>query len=400
MAAADDVPLAVAVVSYDTRALLEACLRSVREARPAELVVVDNGSTDGSIEAVRQGFPEARLLVNEVNRGYGAAANQAIAQTTAAAVLLLNSDTEIAPDALTALGRYLAEHPVAGVVGPRLADADGGLQRSTFSYPSAADMLMGDTGLHALVARLPGVRERFLRTWAHDAARPVPWVTGAALAIRRSAFDAAGGFDERYFMYYEEVDLCRRLAGLGFETHYAPVTTVRHVRSASTGPHAAVMRREWLVSYRRYLARHDSARSRAAQLGLLRAFVRARAARERVRLALARDPRRRRRHAVAVAGWRALLDERELWERCGAGSCSSAPSRRAPPARTAARARCTESRASSCAVTTSCSSISRRGRSIPRSHGAASRCTSSRRRIPGRGGFARGAPPPSRAGAR
>jgi N-acetylglucosaminyl-diphospho-decaprenol L-rhamnosyltransferase len=315
MNAPDGMAVAVAVVSFQTRDLLRRCLTSVRAARPVETVVVDNGSTDGSIELVGDAFPDARLLVNDRNRGYGAAANQALTACTAPAVLLLNSDTELEPAALRALGRYLAEHPAAGVVGPRLADPDGRLQPSTLGYPSAADMLMGDTGLHVLVRRLPLVRECFLRTWAHDAARIVPWVSGAALAIRRSAFDTIGGFDERYFMYYEEVDLCQRMAAAGFETHYAPVTTVAHARSASTSQQAPEMRRQWLVSYRRYLATHETRRSRTAQLGLLRAFMRARATRERLRRLAARDPGRRRLLATSIAEWDALLGERELWKR-------------------------------------------------------------------------------------
>ena len=309
------VPLAVVVVSYETREVLEPCLSSVAAARPSEAIVIDNGSEDGSVEMVRSRFPEMRLIANPDNRGYGAAANQAIAACEAPAVLLLNSDTVLAPDALTALGHYLAEHPEVGLVGPRLTNGDGSLQHSTFGYPSIPDMLMADTGLHLLIRRLPFVRECFLRTWAHDRARAVPWVRGAALAIRRSAFDAVGGFDEQYFMYWEEVDLCRRLAEAGFETHYAPVTTVLHARSVSTGKVAAAMRREWLVSFRRYLLRHEPRRSTARMLGLQRGLARARAWRDVLRLRLARDPERRRDLGTAVADWHALLAERELWKR-------------------------------------------------------------------------------------
>lgn len=313
MTPVDPLPLAVAVVSYDTRDLLELCLRSVRAARPAHAVVVDNGSTDGSIELVRTHFAEMTLIVNKPNRGYGAAGNQAIASCSAPVVLLLNSDTEIAPDALSALGRYLAEHHEAAVAGPRLVNLDGSLQASTLGFPSTADMLMGDTGLHLLVRRTPILRERFLRTWSHDSARPVPWLRGAALAIRRSAFDAVGGFDERYFMYWEEVDLCRRLAAAGWQTHFAPVTDVLHARSASTRKHPRAMRREWLVSYGRYLARHETARAAASQLRLLRALMLARARRDRVRLRFARDAGRRQALGAAVEGWDALLGEHGLW---------------------------------------------------------------------------------------
>jgi GT2 family glycosyltransferase len=306
--------MAVAVVSFNTRELLEPCLHSVLAAGPSEAVVVDNGSTDGSIELVRSRFPDMRLIVNERNVGYGAAANQAIATCRAPAVLLLNGDTVIAADGLDALGRYLAEHPRVAVVGPRLVNDDGSLQPSTFSFPSPADALMGDTGLHRLVRRVPRLRERFLRTWSHDSARPVSWVRGAALAIRRSAFDEVGRFDEDFFMYWEEVDLCRRLAAAGLQTHYTPITTVKHVRAAATGKVANPMRREWLIGQRRYLQRHESRASAALQLGLLRTFATARVARDAVRVRLVRDKNKRARLRASIAGWRALLAEPRLWK--------------------------------------------------------------------------------------
>lgn len=314
MTGPDVLQLAVAVVGFDTRDVLEPCLESVAAAEPEEIVVVENGGTDGSAEFVRTRFPEATLIVNEHNRGYGAAANQAIAACSAPAVLLLNSDTVLQPGALTALGRYLAAHPRAGVAGPRLANADGSLQRSAYDFPSPGDLVMGETGLHRLVDRLPPVRERFLRTWAHDDARVVPWVRGAALAIRRSAFDAVGGFDEGFFMYWEEVDLCRRLAAAGHEVHFAPVTTVLHVRAVSTSRRPAAMRREWLAGFRRYLLRHESRRRAATMLAMLRALAIARERRDRARLRLARDAAARERLAASAAGWRELLAEPGLWK--------------------------------------------------------------------------------------
>lgn len=305
--------LAVAVVSFNTRGVLESCLESVLAARPAETVVVDNGSTDGSVEMVRERFAGVRLLICERNRGYGAAANAAIEACESPAVLLLNSDTRLEPDALTTLGRYLEEHPRAAVVGPRLVHADGSLQRSTYPFPSAGDTLVGETGLHLLVGRIPWLRERVLRTWSHDRPLLAPWVMGAALAIRRSAFQAVGGFDEAFFMYGEEIDLCRRIGAAGFEIHYAPVTTVVHLGGASTAANAQRMRRERMVGGRRYLIRHESRRRTQRALGVLRAIVFARLVRDGVRMRLAREAQRRGQLRSAVAEWRELFRERELW---------------------------------------------------------------------------------------
>ncbi|HEV2784771.1 MAG TPA: glycosyltransferase family 2 protein [Solirubrobacteraceae bacterium] len=305
--------LAVVVVSFDTRDLLERCLESVRAARPAETIVVDNGSTDGSIELVRERFPEARLLVNETNRGYGAGANQGIAASTAPAVVVLNSDTVLHPQALAALAEYLADHPQAAVVGPRLVDPHSRLQRSTYPFPSAADTLLGESGLHLLVRAIPGLRARSLRTWSHDRARRVPWVLGAALAIRRDAWASVAGFDEAYFMYGEELDLSRRLATVGYETHYAPVTTVMHVGAASTRRRPVAMRREFVASLRRYLARHESRSAAIRVLTVLRLIMALRLLRDAARLGLARDEAERARLRAMRAGTWSILSERGLW---------------------------------------------------------------------------------------
>jgi GT2 family glycosyltransferase len=305
--------MSVVVVNFNTCELLKSCLSSVVVAEPVETVVVDNGSTDGSIELVRESFPRCRLIVSRRNDGYGAAANRGIAACSTPGVLLLNSDTVLFPDALSALGSYLAEWPRVGVAGPRLVSGDGSLQRSTYPYPSIPNLLLAESGLHLLIERVPLLRERLYRTWSHDAARRVPWVLGAALAIRRGAFDAVGGFDPSYFMYGEEVDLCRRLERAGFETHYAPVTTVVHLGGASTGKYPVLMGRELVVSRARYLRRYGPPRSVSRRLAALRAIVMAQLIRDAVLSLAARDHDRRARLRTSAGGWRAVLRERELW---------------------------------------------------------------------------------------
>jgi GT2 family glycosyltransferase len=313
MATSAPLAMGVVVVSFNTRDVLERCLHSVIAATPVETVVVDNGSSDGSAELVRTHFPSVRLIVNQENLGYGGGANQGIAACSAPGVLLLNSDTLLAPDALGALGGYLAERPHVAVLGPKLVSPDGSPLRSAYGYPSATETLLIESGLHLVVRRVPLLRERFYVTRSHTSARRVPWVLGAALAIRRSAFEAVGGFDTTYFMYSEEVDLCRRLEDRGFETHFAPVTRVVHLGGASTGKQASALQRELYLSRRRYLLRHKSPRSAARVLCVLRTAARARLLRDATLLRLTRDPGRRQRLRDSVASWRALLRERSLW---------------------------------------------------------------------------------------
>lgn len=224
---------AVVVVSYNTREDLRACLRSVAAARPGEVVVADNGSTDGSRAMVREQFPAVTLLCLDENPGYGGAANRAIAATSTPYVFLLNSDTLIAPDALAALGAYLDARPGVAIAGPRLRNPDGSLQPSCYPFPGSLRWAFDNDDVGRVLGRIPALREFSLRTWAHSRSRCVPWVKGAALAIRRSAFEDIGGFDTSFFMYHEETDLCYRLAEAGWEVHFAPVTDVAHTGGTS-----------------------------------------------------------------------------------------------------------------------------------------------------------------------
>ena len=305
--------MSMAIVSFNTRDLVAQCVTSALAAHPGQVIVVDNASQDATVEMLHAEFPGVTVIANDVNRGYGAAANQAVAASCAPAVLLLNSDTVVAPDCVATLAGYLAAHPSVAVVGPRLANADGSLQRSTYPFPSAADMVLGETGLHRLVRRIPGLRERFLRTWRHDVARPVPWVLGAALAIRRAPFELVGGFDESYFLYSEEVDLCRRLKTAGFETHYAPVTTVVHYGGESTRQLGEGMRRQLIMSKAGYLRRHET-RSKARRVLLtLRIIAAGRLLRDVVRLRTSRDECERVGLRASVEASKSLIAEHALW---------------------------------------------------------------------------------------
>lgn len=250
--------IAVAIVNYNTREHLRACLATVQSEAPSEVVVVDNASSDGSAEMVRADYPWVTLHANRTNPGYGAAANQAVARCTAQYILLLNSDTRPQSGTLTALSTYLDRHPRAAIVGPRLENLDGTLQQSCYPFPSPLDTFLDKSTLSRLIHFVPVLRHHYLRTWRHTYSRIVPWVMGAALAIRRDAFQALGGFDESFFMYFEEVDLCYRLRNAGWQVHFSPVTTVVHMGGASTGQRRAAMMVQIFASEVRFYQRHYS----------------------------------------------------------------------------------------------------------------------------------------------
>jgi N-acetylglucosaminyl-diphospho-decaprenol L-rhamnosyltransferase len=248
----------VVVVNYNTREDLQACLETVLATDAREVIVADNGSTDGSREMVREDFADTRLLCFDDNPGYGGAANRAVATTDTPFVLLLNSDTLLAPDTLAMLGDYLDRHPAVGIIGPRLLNPDGTLQPSCYPYPGSLRWALDNDDLAPLLRHIKLAREAAFRTWDHDRAREVPWVKGAAMAIRRTAFEEVGGFDDAFFMYHEETDLCFRMARAGWKTHFAPVTDIIHTGESSTSQYRRAMSRALDESTRRFHRKHYS----------------------------------------------------------------------------------------------------------------------------------------------
>jgi GT2 family glycosyltransferase len=281
----------VAIVNWNTRDLLRTCLGSVLAQSPIRIVVADNGSHDQSGEMVRLHFPSVELIVNSENPGYGGAANRAIARCTAEYVLLLNSDTEVAPGALGVLREYLDRHERAAIVGPRLVHSDGTRQESCFGFPQPLRPLT-----RAKAGSLP-----------HDQPGPVPWVLGAALAIRRAAFEAVGGFDEAYHMYFEEVDLSYRLRQAGWETHFTPEAQVMHVGAASTRQRRTEMLLRTRLSSLEFYRRHHRGLSRAAGLSAEYLLTFGRLLRDGVRYCAARSSEQRGRAGEDVAVWWKVL---------------------------------------------------------------------------------------------
>lgn len=286
--------IGVAIVSYNTASLLRRCLESVVADTRGPVLVIDNRSTDGSAELVRREFPSVHLRAEEDNRGYGAAANLAIGELGTRYVLLLNADTQLTTGAVEALAAYLDGHPTAAMAGPRLVSATGTYEPSAHRFPTPLTLLLQESG----VRRLFGLARR--NEWRP---RSVDWILGAALAIRREAFDAVGGFDLGYFLYQEEVDLCYRLLSAGWEIHYAPVATVLHVGGASTSQRAPETFGQFVRSTQRF-ARLRLSRSRGVGVRVvLAAVLAARLARDAAQLAWTHDREQRESLRGRTAAW-------------------------------------------------------------------------------------------------
>lgn len=226
--------MALCVVNYNTREELRACLRSARE-RLGEVaaVVVDNGSRDGSQEMVREEFPWARLVENPGNPGYASACNRGIAATREPYVFILNSDVEFRADGPEVMLDFMDAHPEVGALGPMVLNSDGTVQMSCRRFPS-----MLENAVHGLAGDIwpgnPFTRSYQMKDLCREEPCDVDWVSGAAMLLRREAAEAVGGFDETYFMYVEDVDLCWRLKRAGFRVVYHPgFRLVHHVGRAS-----------------------------------------------------------------------------------------------------------------------------------------------------------------------
>jgi GT2 family glycosyltransferase len=298
--------MAVVVVSYNTRDLLSRCLDSILAERPPRVVVVDNASSDASSEMVAGRFPSVTLLSNTTNIGFGQAANQGIRACAAAYVLLLNCDTVVLPGALEALSDYLDQHPRAAVIGPRLLNPSGSNQASERSFPTPLDLALDWSHAYDLVGCTP-LRDLFARTRPQDRAHQVAWIVGAALGIRRAAFETVSGFDRSFFMYFEEVDLCYRLRRAGWDIHFAPVASVMHVGGASTRQQRTDMIVQFFDSLGRFYDRHCTAGQRRWLTIMVPTLALARLARDVTRWGLAHDPDARRIVRGDIAGWLRLL---------------------------------------------------------------------------------------------
>lgn len=226
--------ISIIVVNWNTRDLLADCLRSLFRTIQGpgfDVWVVDNGSTDGSVEMVRQAFPQVELVVNEENEGFARANNRAIDQSAGRYVLLFNSDAQATPGAVRALFELAEAEPSAGVVGARLLNADGSFQASHTPFPTLGQEFLMLTGLGRLVL---GSQYPSRGPEVDRGPQVVDYVEGACMLARRRAIEEVGGLDEGYFMYAEEVDWCYTMKQAGWQIWYQPAARVLHLGGGSS----------------------------------------------------------------------------------------------------------------------------------------------------------------------
>lgn len=227
--------LTAIVVSFQAPDELRRCLRSLANVQGITLqtIVIENGSTTGNAKLVRHEFPNVQLIVNAENRGFAAAVNQGLAHAHGH-VVLINPDLEVGPTTLETMVRRLDGYPDVGIVGPKLLYPDGRAQPSVKMFPRWIDLFL-------ILSKLPNLFPKVGRKYNgleidYRREQIVDQVMGACFLIRRQTIDDVGRFDERFFVWFEEVDYCRRALDQGWRTLYTPLASATHVRGASFAP--------------------------------------------------------------------------------------------------------------------------------------------------------------------
>jgi GT2 family glycosyltransferase len=290
--------LSIIIVSWNVRDLLAACLaslggsqgpsvRAAGDAEPplasdtcplaAEIIVVDNASTDGSAEMVAADFPHVQLIANPDNRGFTRGNNQGLALAGGRYVLFLNPDTRVVGDALAVMVAYMEANPDVAAVGPQLRYGDGALQSSRRRFPTLATALFESTPLawHWPAGRNPWARHYHMEDGAPaDVPQEVDWLVGAALLVRQKVIAHIGGFDEGYFMYSEELDWCRRARDAGWRIRYLPSAQVVHYEGKSSDQAATARHIRFNTSKVRYFRKfHGPAAAGFLRLAILGMFA-------------------------------------------------------------------------------------------------------------------------------
>lgn len=222
--------LSIVIVTYNSLGYIAECIGSIYKYPPKddhEIIIVDNASTDGTVKFIREKYPDIQLMANPENRGFATANNQAIDASHSEYIMLINSDCEVYKDSMDILSTYLGNNPKVAITGPRILNSDGSIQYSCRTFPS-----FFGAAVHTLLANIypnnPVSRKYKLMDVKRDQPFKVDWVSGSCMLIRRKALDDTGPFDEKYFMYVEDTDICYRMWQNGWEVHYMPHSEVLH----------------------------------------------------------------------------------------------------------------------------------------------------------------------------
>lgn len=258
MSSTDTLDLSIAIVSYNTRALSLDCLQSAFETAgnvSFEVILVDNNSHDGTADAVRTNYRTVHLIVNQQNRGFSKAVNQALNISRGRYLLMLNSDTRLQAHALEHMVACLDREPDIGAVGCRQRTEDGRMYQSCFPFPSVRDHLLYAASFRRCA---PTIQSALASKRIIDCScsQDVDWINGACLMVRRDLMNACGGLDEGYFMYFEDIDLCQAIRERGYRIRHLADRDIIHLIGRSGEGNRAQLNLVWEFSRIRYVEKH------------------------------------------------------------------------------------------------------------------------------------------------
>jgi N-acetylglucosaminyl-diphospho-decaprenol L-rhamnosyltransferase len=264
--------ISILIVSWNVRELLRECLNSVfsyQHSADTETIVVDNASSDGTVEMLRDEFLDVRVIANPENLGFARGNNQALARARGRYLFLLNPDTELGSNAIENLTVYMDADPRVGIVGPRLVYGDGSLQSSRRRFPTLATAFLESTKLQQWFPHNRVLKHYYMLDTRDDETQEVDWVSGSAMFVRREMYEQVGGFDEGFFMYSEELDWCYRAKQAGWQIVYLPTAQVIHHESKSAEQALAQRDVYFHSSKIRFFRKYRG----ALVAGILRAFL-------------------------------------------------------------------------------------------------------------------------------
>ena len=230
--------LSVVIICWNDWKVLEDCLRSIFDCTHKidfEVIVSDNGSTDGSVDLIHQHFPAVRVVENRANLGFAKANNTGIAAAGGEYILILNPDTVCHEGSFDRWIEFADRHPEAGAFGCRVLNPDGTYQESARPFPSVPGSILAALYLRPLAYIMPGVLADRYQGWKGDTEREIDWQSGCCVLFRGELLKKLGGFDEQFFYHFEEVDLCRRVRTAGFPIRYTPGASITHLGGQSVG---------------------------------------------------------------------------------------------------------------------------------------------------------------------
>jgi len=249
--------ISVVIPSWNTREYLAECLRTLGAAdKPStEVIVIENASADGSAEFVAEHHPEVQLVRNAINEGFARGSNQGMRLARGRYVLLLNTDTEMYPDALRRLYDFLEQNPAYGAVAPRLVHRDGRTQKTVQDFPTLWTALFFSTPLERWFPNSPELRRYYITGWEQEDSRDVAQPPAACLLVRRAVLDQIGLFDEDLWLLYNDVDFSKRMQAAGWKTRYLAEAKVVHHVGGSTSKFAEFVT-TWQKDRLRYYRKH------------------------------------------------------------------------------------------------------------------------------------------------